>query len=180
MAKEGECGMYYVYSYISFMTLNGIIWITKGTIKDDVECPTFCTQQYQPVCGSDGKTYGNACELKAVTCKDSSIKQVKQGECTAGMTKFIFINSSFYPHYKKWNVQLTVASDVEGKLLCGRKCEEENDPICGSDGITYASSCILSWESCNKGLSVEPLHKGACGKKQNEIRSKIKCSYKYY
>lgn len=59
-----------------------IIYILKPDgEKTEDECPTFCTAHFQPVCGSDGKTYGNLCALNAAACKDGNIKMAKEGEC---------------------------------------------------------------------------------------------------
>lgn len=49
--------------------------------EDDKSCLPLCPKHYMPVCGSDGKTYNNACFLKSANCKDKSIVLNHQGVC---------------------------------------------------------------------------------------------------
>ncbi|XP_048580694.1 PI-actitoxin-Avd5a-like [Nematostella vectensis] len=57
-----------------------LIDFAAGRPKCD-DSPTLCTLQYDPVCGSDGKTYGNMCFLKAAIKCNPDLYMKHKGAC---------------------------------------------------------------------------------------------------
>ena len=56
------------------------------------DCPIdICSLEKEEVCGTDGVTYNNLCELNKAKCKDSSVGLAYEGECT-GMLKTMIDN----------------------------------------------------------------------------------------
>ncbi|MFH1591398.1 MAG: Kazal-type serine protease inhibitor domain-containing protein [archaeon] len=68
--------------YQASVTLEDWKIVSAHTCTDEEKENMVCTMDYTPVCGDDGKTYGNAC----MGCASGKIDSHTPGECAAAQT----------------------------------------------------------------------------------------------
>ncbi|NWV29599.1 AGRIN protein, partial [Origma solitaria] len=110
-------------------------------------CPTECVPSAQPVCGSDGNTYGSECELHVRACtQQKNIVVAAQGDCKSCGSSVCSFGSRC----------------VGGQCVCPRCERQPPAPVCGTDGVTYGSPCQLRVTSCQLQKSIEVARTGPC------------------
>ncbi|XP_066996904.1 follistatin isoform X1 [Anabrus simplex] len=122
-----------------------------------------------PVCGSDGRTYRTVCRLRKRACrrKSSTLSVAYDGHCQSSCDRIhcpagmhCLLDQNLIPHCVK----------------CAQKCPargQANRHVCGTDGVTYSSSCHLRVAACRKGKAIPEAYKGRC--KQAATCGSVQC-----
>ncbi|XP_034447565.1 agrin isoform X9 [Hippoglossus hippoglossus] len=112
------------------------------------ECPEACAHISDPVCGSNGHSYGSHCEMRAMGCALQKFIQIQhKGPCDESCA-----NCSFG----------AICDAQSGQCVCTSECVDSHQPVCGSDGTTYNSECELHVRACKEQMDLRVLSQGEC------------------
>lgn len=122
-----------------------------------------CPNKHKPVCGTNGKTYRNACIAR---CKRIRIK--RRGACrTRRRCPRFQLPRCPYGCKRVWTRR--GGCRFPGKCLCRRKrcrCPRRYKPVCGTNGKTYRNACVAR---CKR---VKLRYKGPCKRPCPKVRTR--------
>ncbi|NP_001267782.1 kazal-type serine protease inihibitor 3 precursor [Hydra vulgaris] len=147
------------------------------------KCNLVCTKIWAPVCGHDGKTYASECTLKSESCDSQKpIVKVYDGKCNpkgdckfacnrmyapvCGSDKKLYSNECLLRQAAcEQRKAITVVQNVGENNDCNScsiPCTREYNPVCGSDGKTYSTECVMRSSACQYEKAIIAVHNGPC------------------
>ncbi|XP_039223823.1 agrin isoform X4 [Crotalus tigris] len=131
-------------------------------------CPRCEQQPLSRVCGSNGLTYDNACELRLAACQQKEeLEVVRRGPCEdecgsgggSGSGDAVECERDSCRKYGgSWDEDME-----DDRCVCDYTCGTvPQNLVCGSDGAAYANECELKKSRCEKRQDIYVASQGPC------------------
>eukprot|EP01135_Chromosphaera_perkinsii_P002998 Nk52_evm20s232 gene=Nk52_evmTU20s232 len=121
-----------------------------------------CTRDYRPVCGSNGKTYGNKCVFDNAARKDSALRLLHDGPCEQRKRR---VRS---PGAKSRRIK----GPGDGCLM--KPCPKIYRPVCADNGVTYSNKCEFENAVCQQKWDLKLVSNTACEEKERKREDEFK------
>ncbi|KAG3115167.1 hypothetical protein PI124_g2995 [Phytophthora idaei] len=95
----------------------------EGSGSSHYDCDTVCSDDYDPVCGSDHVTYTNDCAFTVAQCNATELVVANSGECAKSST----------------------GSSTES---CPDACTMDYSPVTDENGVKYSNECAMRLAKC--------------------------------
>ncbi|CAI2356607.1 unnamed protein product [Caenorhabditis sp. 36 PRJEB53466] len=134
--------------------------------ENSFNCSMDCDNAYDPLCGTNGITYTNACSLQKEICDNpnSTVEVAYTGMCCDTSCPL-----DFSPVCDKHNVTVgeVLMKDYDGECCRTDNCDfAAFSPICDTEGVTHANECLMNRNACIQlkkyGKTVQVAYQGQC------------------
>jgi hypothetical protein len=130
--------------------------------------PDECPENFQPVCGCDGVTYGNRCEANSAGVQVDHVGSCEGLGAECGGFTHLACEINYYCSIPTGDCS---QSDAIGTCdIIPQVCPLFLFPVCGCDGNTYGNQCLAA------SVGVSLLHIGECGNPLESCFSDDDCS----
>jgi len=163
IVDEKICRELSTYPLLSTIITSSRISTTTAATTTTSSAPSSCGScgdHTAVVCGSDGASYRNKCELEKRSCESGrKIKLVRYSACDP-CTSYNSSLNQFVP-----TCPGACSFDARGSPTCCSDIVCDYDvtrTVCGNDGRSYQSECAMRKYACQTGQELKAVSKEAC------------------